>query len=197
MSFLSTILVCSRVACFPAAAALFNSHAYHVWLELCIILSKLALKLKFAVQDVVMPSGGDGLDLLECLQADKRWRNIPVVSALFQPLHLCCPLLCNMHRSVGIGWQVHRRNRSSCREGAIFNKAEGRTCWQCNSTTQLAHSSRDTVAVAASKRYCFDSVLSPTHCIQIHDPIMDTRTVFVMFSVSNAGLVHACSDVSQ
>jgi CheY-like chemotaxis protein len=32
------------------------------------------------IQDVVMPSGGDGLDLLECVQADKRWRHIPVVS---------------------------------------------------------------------------------------------------------------------
>lgn len=33
------------------------------------------------LQDVVMPVGGDGLDLLEHVQSNAVWRSIPVVSA--------------------------------------------------------------------------------------------------------------------
>ena len=43
------------------------------------------------LQDVVMPEGGDGLDLLESVQAHPVWRSIPVVSALRCPLLLMQP----------------------------------------------------------------------------------------------------------
>lgn len=73
-------------------------HCQHIHLDECLgccarfsgVVDSCHTWLPCTVQDVVMPEGGDGLDLLESVQANPEWRNIPVVSA--QPAACCWAL---------------------------------------------------------------------------------------------------------